>query len=252
MMFTKDMKMADLIHKNYLLLSIISRFGIPLGFGDKSVEEVCNDYKVNTYFFLDIVNSCSYESYFTDVQHKHFSIVSIVSYLRKTHKFYNDQIVPEIQCLITNLYQNCFQQKDNVKLLFNFFEEYKNELLIHIKREEDIVYPYVLDIEKAYETKKISKELTEQMKNYSIKDYLNEHSDIEEKLLDLKNLIIKYLPPTSDFKYRNKVLVKLFQLEKDVNDHSSIEEKVMAPKIFDMENFLFSHFSIVKLNIDDE
>ena len=252
MTFTKDMKMADLIHKNYLLLSIISRFGIPLGFGDKSVEEVCNEYKVNIYFFLDIVNSYSNENYFTDVQLKQFSIHSIVDYLRKTHNFYANQIVPEIQCLITNLYQNCFKQKDNVKLLLNFFDEYKNELTIHVNREEDVVYPYVLDIEKAYETKKISNELVEQMKNYSISDYLNEHSDIEEKLLDLKNLIIKYLPPTSDFKFRNKVLVKLFQLEKDINDHSRIEEKVMAPQILDMEKFLCSHFSINKQKSADE
>ncbi|MCK5822514.1 MAG: hemerythrin domain-containing protein [Bacteroidales bacterium] len=252
MTFTKDMKMADLIHKNYLLLSIISRFGIPLGFGDKSVEEICNEYNVNTYFFLDIVNSYSNENYITDVQHNNFSIHSIVRYLRKTHKFYIDQIVPEINCLITNLYQNCFQQKDNVKLLLNFFDEYKNELLIHIKREEDVVYPYVLNIENAYETKKISKKLVAQMKNYSINEYLNEHSNIEEKLLDLKNLIIKYLPPTSDYKYRNKVLAKLFQLENDINDHSRIEEKVMAPKILEMEKFLFSHFSIDKQNSSDE
>ncbi len=244
--------MADLIHKNYLLLSIISRFGILLGFGDKSVEEVCNEYKVNTYFFLEIVNSCSNENYFTDVQLKHFSIHSIVGYLRKTHKFYINQIVPEIQCLITNLYQNCFKQKENVKLLLNFFDEYKNELTIHVNREEDVVYPYVLNIEKAYETKKISDELFEQMKNYSISDYLNEHSNIEEKLLDLKNLIIKYLPPTADFKYRNKVLVKLFQLEKDVNDHSRIEEKVMAPKILNMEKSLLSHFSNDNQNSTDE
>ncbi len=244
--------MADLIHKNYLLLSIISRFGILLGFGDKSVEEVCNEYKVNPYFFLEIVNAYSDEDYFTDVKLKHFPISLIVSYLRKTHDFYTNQIVPEIQLLITNLYQNCFTQKENVKLLLNFFDEYKNELSIHIKREEDVVYPYVLNIENAYETKKISNELIEQMKSYSIINYLNEHSNIGEKLLDLKNLIIKYLPPTADFKYRNKVLVKLFQLEKDISDHSRIEEKVMVPKILDMEKILLSRFSISKKNSNNE
>ena len=42
-------KMSDLICENYTLLMVMSRFGLPLGFGDKNVKEVCDacnvDYK---------------------------------------------------------------------------------------------------------------------------------------------------------------------------------------------------------------
>ena len=33
-------KMSDLICENYTLLMVMSRFGLPLGFGDKNVKEV--------------------------------------------------------------------------------------------------------------------------------------------------------------------------------------------------------------------
>ena len=34
-------KMSDLICDNYSLLMVMSRFGLSLGFGDKSVKDVC-------------------------------------------------------------------------------------------------------------------------------------------------------------------------------------------------------------------
>ena len=41
LLFTERMKMADLVHANYRLLYVLPRFGIQLGFGDKSIEEIC-------------------------------------------------------------------------------------------------------------------------------------------------------------------------------------------------------------------
>ena len=39
--YTPTDKMSDIICDNYRLLQVMSRFDIPLGFGDASVEEVC-------------------------------------------------------------------------------------------------------------------------------------------------------------------------------------------------------------------
>ena len=167
---------------------------------------------------------------------------SIVSYLSRTHNNYLQINVPEIESLINDLITDCSQQKKNIELLKNFFNEYKTEITEHIAREEDGIYPYALEIEKAFDEKKISNDLIEQMNKYSITDYVNEHDDIEEKLYDLKNIIIKYLPPTKNPDLCNKILSKLFNLEKDLNDHSRIEEKVMVPKIIKMEKEILSRF----------
>ena len=64
MLITKNIKMADVIHTNYFALSVLNRFGIELGFGDKSVEEVCKQNNVDLDFFLDIVNTFVDKDYF--------------------------------------------------------------------------------------------------------------------------------------------------------------------------------------------
>ncbi len=49
-------RMVSLISDNYQLIQVMSRFGIPLGFGDKTVTEVCSDNGVDCRTFLTVVN----------------------------------------------------------------------------------------------------------------------------------------------------------------------------------------------------
>ena len=46
-------KMSDLICENYNLLLVMSRFGLSLGFGDQTVQQVCERQGVHTGTFLD-------------------------------------------------------------------------------------------------------------------------------------------------------------------------------------------------------
>lgn len=48
--------MIDLIGDNYSLLQVMSRFGLSLGFGDKTVKEVCEMNNVDCQTFLVVVN----------------------------------------------------------------------------------------------------------------------------------------------------------------------------------------------------
>ena len=41
-------KMSDLICENYNLLLVMSRFGLSLGFGDQTVQQVCERQGVHT------------------------------------------------------------------------------------------------------------------------------------------------------------------------------------------------------------
>lgn len=55
-------KMIDLIGDNYSLLQVMSRFGLSLGFGDKTVKEVCEQQNhrllfIVHHYFLPLHNS---------------------------------------------------------------------------------------------------------------------------------------------------------------------------------------------------
>ena len=227
--------MVDLVHRNYALISVLNRFGIALGFGDKTIREVCEEKDLNIPFFLEIINSFLDDDYFPREHLISFPLKLIVDYLSRTHHDYLEKKIPEIETIIADPRDPCYEDREHNFLLTKFFGEYRNELILHIRREDEKVFPYALRVEQHYLDRSRESSLPQEIAEYSIMDYLREHDDIEEKLFDLKNIIIKYLPPPRNPDACYRVIAMLFDLEKDMNDHSRIEEKVLVPKVAMME-----------------
>ncbi len=230
--FTTNTKMADVIHRDYRLIPIIGRFGIDFGFGNKTVAEVCDENQLNVWFFLEIVNSYHNPQYFPKEQLQNFTSNLIIQYLSNTHSYYLSVKVPEIEQLIAQMKK--FASKENAKnieLLDNFFKEYKIEFQKHLNNEDCIVFPYIMSLENAVESSNANQELIDRIKNEPIERYESNHDNLEEKLSDLKNLLIKFLPPVLCKKTCQQLLTELFRLEADLENHTRIEEKVLVPRV---------------------
>ncbi len=241
MQIFSDMLMADIIHLNYLLLPVITRFDIRLGFGNKSVEEVCKEHEVDVHFFLEIVNSYHDPDYFPDKELQHFRLELLVHYLQKTHEYYLSVKIPQIESFIQALINTSNNyNKDRLGLIEKFFGEYKEELIAHIEREENLVLPYVLEVEKVFQQNSSSQQIVDKIKSYSIVKFADEHNNVEDKLYDLKNILIKFFPPFDDVFLCNNILTELFRLEKDLNNHARIEDKVLIPKVREMEKSILA------------
>ncbi len=241
--FTPETKMSDLIHKDYRLISVIGRFGIEFGFGNKTVSDVCNDNNINQWFFLEIVNSYHIVDYFPTAKLQNFNAKLIIQYLSNTHTYYLQSKIPDIQLYIDEMEKSAdAKNSKNVKLLNDFFKKYKEELAIHLSNEDNHVYPYILALENALETNNISDSIIKSIQKEPIEKYERNHDNIEIKLRDLKNLIIKFLPPALCKELCKKLLIELFRLEADIENHTRIEEKVLIPKVKHLEQQIIQQY----------
>ena len=55
-LYEADDKMIDLIGDNHSMLQGLSAFGLRLGFGDKTVRDICDEQGVDCHTFLTVVN----------------------------------------------------------------------------------------------------------------------------------------------------------------------------------------------------
>ncbi|NOY95057.1 MAG: hypothetical protein GXO81_01530 [Chlorobi bacterium] len=230
--FKPTTRMSDIIHTNYLLLPVINRFGVRLGFGDKTVEEVCREKKLNAGFFLAILNAYHDPDYFPEKELQGFSTHLIIDYLKKTHDYYREYVIPKVESDLENLMGDCQGNCRNLRLIRSFYDKYKVELLNHLNEEDTRVFPYMTDLQRVYD-KEIP--MADKVRNFSIRNFEEEHTDIDNKLFDLKNIIIKYLEPQYVDNMCNAFLYAIFQLEQDLIDHARIEDKILVPKIMLIE-----------------
>lgn len=239
--FTEKTKMADVILSDVGLIPVISRFNVEYGFGNKTVGEVCEIHGINQWFFLEIINSFHNHDYFSKEQLQKFSSVLIVEYLSNAHVYYRNVKLPEIKGLIEEMKRQLTEQNQkNVELLGDFFNSYRTELERHFKVEEQDLFPYAIALDEAVESGKYQKELVQAVLNEPIEQFETIHASMEVTLSDLKNLIIRHMPPVVCSTLCQRLLTELFKFEEDLDDHARIEEKVLVPKLKMLEKIILS------------
>jgi regulator of cell morphogenesis and NO signaling len=221
--------MSSLVTGNFNLLPVINRFGIYLGFKEKTIGELCEEQNIHTGFFLAIVNTYNDESYFPHSELLSFSPFLIIDYLMTTHQHYINYVLPKIERLLNQVLLTCEKDCSSLKMINSFYQKYKTELLLHFQMEDEKVFPYIKELY----TTKILKDPGNTMSVFE-----NEHTTVEVKLSDLKNLILKYLEPNYNSNAMNEFLFALFQFEKDIYDHARIEDKILNVQVLKFEKEL--------------
>ena len=220
-MYEADDKMISLIADNYNILQSLGRFGINLGFGDKTVREVCEEQNVDTYTFLAVVNF-SINGHKDLDENERISIPTLIHYLKASHEYYLDFQLPFIRKELVE----ALDENDNLaRLILRLYDEYAHEIRVHMKYEEKMVFPYVDAL--------LNNQATD---DYDIETFSKHHGQTDHKVRELKNIIIKYLP--SDGLHNNQLTATLYDIynnEEWLAHHASVEEEIFIPAIRRLE-----------------
>lgn len=222
-----NIKLAELVESDYKLLSILSRLGIRLGFGEISVSEMCRKHNISEELFLIICNIyMSNGEYIPTADHLvGADLNDLTQYLHRSHIYYSQIVIPRLGEKMQQMMNSC--DAIHRKILNTFYSDYCDEVANHFDYEEHTVFPYIATL------------LSGNRQNdtgYSIEKFEDNHSDIDAKLSDLKSIIIKYLPESCPDDVRNDVLVEIFRFEEDLFKHTQIENLVLIPLVEKLEN----------------
>ncbi len=230
--FTPDLKICEIIPDNPYMLLFFEHFGITLPVQDKSLETICEEHGISLKLVITFANLFNGVSQISNPDLSFDDTKAIILYLKNSHEFYSEEIYPEILNTIEQMAE--MNDSSEMSLVKKFFTEYFNEVNEHLDYENKVVFPYVLEL---YDRVKKGQQ-REKSKEYSVVEYRDQHNDIEEKLDDLKKLLIKYLPQKNDRILRRKILLNLFELDYDLSVHSQIEEHILIPLVEKMESYL--------------
>lgn len=224
-LYVESDKMSDLICDNYPMLLVVSRFGISLGFGDRSIGDVCRQNGVDPFTFLSVVNFLAEEvSAPVSVDGGLLSIETLICYLHNAHDYFLNFRLPHIRRKLVEAISSCPQ--DVAFVIVRFFDEYVEEVNKHMSYEESAVFPYVRSLLEG-------KRDTE----YSIMVFRKRHEQIEMKIIELKNILIMYYPGAGS-NLLNSVLFDIFATEEDLASHTRIEDFLFVPAVMALEKEL--------------
>lgn len=223
-MYEADDKMISIIRDNYSILSMLGSFGISLGFGDKTVKEVCESQNVDTYTFISMVNFTINGHRDSENIHK-LSVPTLLRYLKASHVYYIDFTLPFLR---RELCEALDENNNLSSLILRLYDNYAHSIKLHMKYEEKTLFPYVENL------------INGELKNsFDIETFSKHHSQIDQKLQELKHIIIQYLP--NDAMRNNQLshtLYDLYECQNWLHQHAEIEDEIFIPAIRRMEQGL--------------
>lgn len=226
--YTSSDKMRELVNDNYSLILVMGRFGLSLGFGDKTVKEVCQAHNVDEQTFIEVANFCSNRDYDCE----NISLESLIGYLKQAHEYYLEFNLPNIRRKLIEAI-DCSGSNDIAMLIVRFYDEYVTEVRKHMEHENNTVFNYVEQLLQGFMNR-----------NYTITTFEGKHLSISDSLKELKDIIIRYYPEKNNY-LLNEVLLNIIQCEEDITSHCMIEDKLFVPAVKLVESKLRTREHII-------
>ncbi len=222
-LYTPSTQMCDIISDEPTLLQMMSRFGIPLGVGEASVHEICEQNGVDTLTFLAVANFMKHSEVPATSLDK-VSPRALMTYLRQSHDYFLHFQLPGIRRRLLDAIDTS-RQNEVAYLILKFYDDFMNEVRRHMENENSKIFGYVDKLLQG-----------ETSANFSIHQYARNHVGMDRKMQELKNSLIKYHTPQCDkAPLLADVLLDIFHCERDLRLHCHLEDQLFIPVVERLE-----------------
>lgn len=221
--FTPDVKLSDMIDLDYNLLQVISRVGIALKHAGMKAADACAQSGIDPGTFILICNVYSFRDHVpSDEDIASGDISTIIRYLHGSHAYYTGRALRQLEAAFDHLLEPCDERQKQV--ILKFYIDYKVELEKHFAREEEEVFPYINALIGGGKPE-----------GYSIDQFEEHHESVDEKLEDMRNIVMKYLPEVCDEEAKMWVLLSICRLRDDLRRHTYVEDNILVPIVRNLE-----------------
>jgi len=211
------------------IVHLFSRFNI----GSDStlkLNEICEKDEININLLVDLINCYNDLSCLEKTNFKDYSIMDLIDYLERSHLYYLEKKIPEIEQSLIKL---GLQESFSFNYIFiKFFEEYKKDIVSHFKTEDEVLFPFckVLDRYIKFNSQEDLIYILENKETVYL--LMNQHKKNNDDVDDLQKLLIKYSPKSNKLSYFEIFLNQMSLFQKDLKIHAEIEENVLMEKIY--------------------
>lgn len=237
-MITKQQSIRDIINHNHQLEPVLERFELRYSSSQDGLERSSHGKGQDLDFLIDMLKVFDAEDTFDASSLQAYPLPVILDYLYRTHDFYRQQRLGEIEQSIEALLQHCAQEKPLLMLLRPTFEQYERYLIAHMNEEETELFPYLSYLHHAYTYGRYyAGRAFPQAPTCDLRAFDHDHDtqDPARTLDVLLETIIRDYPETKSMMAFQILQTQLHQFRQDLRIHEAVENHVLLPKARQMQ-----------------
>lgn len=159
----------------------------------------------------------------------------LTRHIRERHHQYVREAIPRVRALLAKVRARHFEKHPEVEEVVWLFEEVAGEMLMHMQKEEQILFPYIDNLAHAAKEKvKVETPFFETVTN-PIHMMMREHDSAGELVRKIRRATSDYSAPADACTAFRATYQELRQFEEDLHLHVHLENNILFPRAIELE-----------------
>jgi regulator of cell morphogenesis and NO signaling len=232
----RNKSVGEIVKLDFRAADVFSSYGIDFCCGGKiSVAEACVNAKTDMSLVISALESMKNLQASAVHDFNSWNIGFLADYIQNTHHQYVSKAIPQILPLAQKVADVHGEHHSEVIMINELFNDLADELLSHMQKEEQILFPYIkqLVVNKSAGNCESDSCFGSVMGPISVME--QEHENAGVILKELFRLSDGYTPPEDACNTFRVLYGKLKEFEDDLHRHIHLENNILFPKAIEME-----------------
>ena len=236
MNFNDETKVKDIALSNPAARQILEDAGLDYCCGGgKSLHEACLHADVPAEEILKRLRENSKHVSPDEANWASAPLVDLTRHIRERHHRYVREAIARVQPLLDKVEAKHGKNHSEIADIRRLFTEVGREMIMHMQKEEQILFPYIDALEKATNAHSSVEPPFFQTVRNPINAMMKEHDAAGELVKQIRKASSEYTAPADACTSYKALYQDLRQFEADLHQHVHLENNILFPRAVEME-----------------
>ncbi len=159
----------------------------------------------------------------------------LTNHIRERHHRYVRDFIARVQPLLAKVIAKWGNNHAELAEIQNFFGEVSREMTMHMRKEEQVLFPYIEAVERAAGGNGSVEPPFFQTVRNPIQAMMREHDDAGELVRQIRAASSEYAAPADACTSYKALYQELREFEADLRQHVHLENDILFPRAVEME-----------------
>ena len=231
---------SDIVRSDYRTADVFKKHGINFCCsGNISLESACSVRNIDcSLLVVELEEATRSICLPNGLRFTEWKIGFLADYIQHVHHDYLYQILPSLESSLLSFIDGHKKKYPELEQMNEGFSKLAAILLVHIRHEDEIIFPYVRQIEAAHRRNEPYGNLLVRTLRKPIGNVEKEHGEIAELLKKIKQTSSDFHFPSNACTNHQVIYHRLEEFHEDMIQHMHLENNILYPKVKEIEQRL--------------
>jgi len=231
---------SDIVRLDFRTAEVFKKYGIDYCCSEgMSLLETCTSRNIDYNTILkDLELATRMISISSSLPFHQWKIDFLIDYIVNVHHAYMRIAIPDIEASLVSFMEDHQEAMPELYRLLILFRELSDLVIKHSRHEEEIIFPYIRQIEATHRRREVYGNLFVRTLRKPLSHIEKEHESIASILSEIRSGTNGYACPANACASLDAIYHKLKEFHNDMIHHTHLEEDILFPRAVELEREL--------------